>query len=184
MPKRNMPCIKRAKKAIRTTVHLYTGEGAGKTTSAFGVAMRMLGHNKKVVIVQFMKGRKDIGEYKIQKELKNYRVYQAGTKSFIDLKNPSDEDCKKVMDGIRIAKRSVKERPDLLVLDELGLAAARGLVDFEDVLDLLKKVPSKTHTYITGRENPKELFEIADFVTELKTLKQPSRPEYVKGIEY
>ncbi|HLC98428.1 MAG TPA: cob(I)yrinic acid a,c-diamide adenosyltransferase [Candidatus Nanoarchaeia archaeon] len=180
MSKRNLSSMK----FIKTVVHLYTGEGAGKTTSVFGVALRTVGHGKKAVIIQFMKGRKDIGEYKIQKKLRNYHVYQAGSRSFIDFKHPKPDDYRRAKEGIELAERLLRKKPDLLVLDELGLAAARGLVGIEDVLGLLRKVPAKTHTYITGRENPKEFFRIATFVTQLKTLKEPKKPEYIKGIEY
>lgn len=177
MPEKHMP-------AIKTTVHLYTGEGAGKTTSVFGVALRMLGHSKKVAVVQFMKGREDIGEFMMRKKLRGYEVCQAGSKEFIDFKKPGKVHYTLAEKGLRMAEKMIAKKPDLLILDELGLAAARGLVRVDDAIALLRKVPAKTHTYITGRENPREFFRIATFVTELKTLKAPKKPEYVKGIEY
>ena len=177
MSKGNLPSIK-------TTLHLYVGEGAGKSTSAFGVALRTVGQGKKAIIIQFMKGRKDIGEYKIQHKIPNYSVYQCGSRHFIDFKKPKPIHFELAKKGIELAKKLLKEKPHLLVLDELGLAVSRGIVKLEDALDLLKRIPKSTNTYITGRESPKEFFKLATFVTELRTLKEPKAPEYIRGIEY
>jgi cob(I)alamin adenosyltransferase len=74
-------------------VYLWTGEGAGKTTSALGVALRSVGHGKKVVIIQFLKGQKNIGEYKIKKRLEpEYEIRQFGRSKFINPNNPEPED--------------------------------------------------------------------------------------------
>ena len=74
-------------------IHLYTGDAAGKTSAALGRALRAVGHGHKVVIVQFLKGREDIGEFLIQDRLSpEYAIHQYGTEYFIDSDNPSEED--------------------------------------------------------------------------------------------
>ena len=126
--------------------------------SVFGVALRMLGHGKKSVIIQFMKGRKDIGEYKIQGKLgSKYKVYQFGRKEFFDTRNPSAQDKALAQEGLEFAKKLIqKNSPDLLVLDEISLADYIKLIDIDDVIQLINSIPKKTITYITGRMTPKK----------------------------
>jgi len=160
-------------------LYLYTGEGGGKTTAALGLALRSVGHGHKVVIIQFMKGRKDVGEYKIARRLHpNYEIHQFGREEFVDLKNPSKEDKELAEKGVGFAREVLGRKPNLLVLDELNLAVSVGLVKVEDVLKLLDEAPKETVLAITGRYAPKELIEKADFVNEVKDVKHP----YKKGI--
>lgn len=155
-------------------IHLYTGEGEGKTIAALGLAMRAIGHGKKVILVQFMKGRKNIGEYLIAKRLApNFVVRQFGREEFIDLKNPNEEDCRWAREALFFAKEALRSRPDLLILDEVNLAVAIGLIDLGDVLSLLDDVPKDVTVVLTGRRAPKELVERADLVTEMVYVKHP-----------
>ncbi|MFQ5801111.1 MAG: cob(I)yrinic acid a,c-diamide adenosyltransferase, partial [Candidatus Hydrothermarchaeales archaeon] len=96
----------------RGLIYLYTGEGEGKTTNAFGMAMRAVGHGYKVIVVQFMKGRKDeIGEYTIQKRLQPlYEVHQFGRKEFIDFKNPTPEDYELAKKGLEYAEKALEQK--------------------------------------------------------------------------
>lgn len=167
-------------------IYLYTGEAAGKTTSTLGVALRMIAHNKKVIIIQFMKGKKDIGEIMIKDKLgENYEIHQFGREGWVDLKNPSEEDKNLAAKGLEFAKESLKKEPDLLILDEINIAVATGLLNVNAVLDALKEIPEKTHVYMTGRYAPKELIERADYAIELKQIKMPSEmPPPHMGIEY
>ncbi len=174
-------------KRKRGFIHLYTGDGEGKTLTAFGLALRAVGHGYKVIIIQFMKGRKDIGEYKIKDRLQpEYEIYQFGREEFIDLKNPEPIDYELARKALEFAKEALKKRPRVLVLDEINLATAIGLVKVEDVLELLKDIPEETVVVLTGRKAPKELIEIADLVTEMKDIKHPHRAgvEARRGIEY
>jgi len=169
-------------------IHLLTGEGAGKTTSALGVALRAVGHNQKVVIVQFMKGRKEIGEYKIRKKLAPYyEIYQFGRKEFIDLKNPSEKDKELAKKGLEFAKKIIKTKPTpkLLILDEINLACAIGLLDINEVLKFLEDAKKKSITvYLTGRYAHEKLKKVADFVNEIKLVKAPEKYPNIKGITY
>jgi len=171
--------------AKRGPVYLWTGIGAGKTSSALGVALREVGHGRKAIIVQFMKGRKDIGEYKIAKRLKpQYEIYQFGRRGWVDLHKPSQKDVALAHKGLEFAKQCLKRKPSLLVLDELALALAFKLLHIREVVALIEKVPPQTALYITGRFAPRELMEKSDYVTEFITLKQPKNIKAKKGIEF
>jgi len=166
-------------------VYLYTGSGFGKTTSALGLALRAVGQGKKVVIIQFMKGWKNTGEYKIMKRLKpNYRIYQFGRKGFVNLKNPSEGDKKRAQRGLEFAKQEIKKKPFILILDEINLAARIGLVDKKDVLDLLSNIPKETSVVLTGRYAPKEFIKRAEYVHILKLYKNPKHVPATRGIQY
>ncbi len=83
-----------------------------------------------------------------------------------------------------MAKKKAKEKPRLLVLDEVNLALNCKLLDIKDVIDLLKKVPKETSVVLTGRRAPKRLIEFADFVNEIVDIKHPDQIPTVKGIQY
>ncbi|PIN81194.1 cob(I)yrinic acid a,c-diamide adenosyltransferase [Candidatus Woesearchaeota archaeon CG10_big_fil_rev_8_21_14_0_10_30_7] len=169
----------------RGLIYVWTGIGAGKTTSALGVALREVGHGNKAIIVQFMKGLTNIGEFKIANKLSpNYEIYQFGTKHWVDLHHPSKKDIKHAEDGLKFAFKMLKKKPDLLVLDEINLAMAYKLLSTKKVLKLLKEVPAKTSVFLTGRFVPLEIMEIADYVTEFMTIKRPKKIITRKGIEY
>ncbi|MBN1544209.1 cob(I)yrinic acid a,c-diamide adenosyltransferase [Candidatus Woesearchaeota archaeon] len=168
-------------------IHLYTGDGGGKTTAALGVALRALGQGMRVAVVQFMKGRRDIGEWKIQKKLgRNFAVHQFGRKEFVDLHHPSDKDVELANQGLGFAKAEIFEKrpPDVVILDEINIATAIGLLHANDVVEMLKKVPRGVDVYMTGRWAPKEFLEIADYVTLVEDRKRPEKMAARKGIDY
>jgi len=155
-------------------VFLYYGTGAGKTTNALGLALRCVGHGLKAVIIQFMKGRKDIGEYLVRERLAPYyKIIQFGRTGWVDFKNPSEKDKALAREGLKEAERLLKTKPHLLVLDEVCLAAFIGLISVRDVLDLLDKVPEETDVVLTGRYCPPELINRADFVNMIVEVKAP-----------
>ena len=171
--------------AKKGTVHLYTGAGGGKTTSTLGVALRAIGHKQKVIMIQFMKGRKDTGEYKIRKKLSPYfEIRQFGRPGFVNLKKPSKKDKELAQKGLEFARRALKKKPNVLILDEINIATKYKLVDVSDVLDLLENVPAKTTVYLTGRYASKRLIDRADIVNKIVDYKYPKKFLYRKGIEY
>jgi cob(I)alamin adenosyltransferase len=174
------------KTTAKAPVYLWTGNGWGKTTSSLGVALRAMGHGYKTVIVQFMKGWGDaVGEYKIRKKLAPlYEIEQFGRKEWIDLKNPSKADKDLAKKALAFAAKKAKEKPFLLVLDEVNLACAVGLVKTEDVLKFLDKVPASVHVYLTGRYAPPKLIWRADYVNEVVMVKGPKKLKGEKGIDY
>ncbi|MBO3839365.1 MAG: cob(I)yrinic acid a,c-diamide adenosyltransferase [Thermoproteota archaeon] len=165
-------------------IFLYTGTGAGKTTNAIGLAVRAVGHGLKVVIIQFMKGWRT-GEYLIAERLKpEYEIYLAGREGWVNLKNPSEEDKELARKGLLLARDKLREKPDLLVLDELALATYVGLVPVEDVLKLLDELPEETDVVLTGRYAPPELFNRADFVNMVVEAKSPREIYTKRGITH
>jgi len=168
-------------------VYVFTGKGKGKTSAAFGTAMRFLGYGKKVVVVQFLKGGES-GEILLRKNLPGLDVVQFGGEKFVDLKNPSAKDIERVREAMFYARRVTQrvDRPDLLVLDEVNVAISSGMVKESEVLELMGKLPEKTHLIITGRGASKKIMERADLVTEMRDVKHPfAKGEKArKGLEY
>lgn len=166
-------------------IYLYTGEGAGKTTNALGLALRSVGHGNKVVIVQFLKGRKDVGEFKIREKLgSEYEIQQFGTEEFVDPKRLRPIDYEEARKGLEYARSALGKKPDLLVLDEINLVLAGKLLKIEEVLDLLDNLPKETDIVLTGRYAPHELIDRADFVNIIVDVKHPSDTITTKGIQY
>lgn len=173
-----------SKKAL---VYLWSGCGWGKTTSALGVALRAVGHGKKVIIIQFLKGWGDkIGEVAIEKRLApEYEIHQFGTKAWVDLKKPTEKDKALAKAGMAAAFKALKKKPFLLVLDEINLALAVRLVRFQDLTRLLDSAHPSTTIYLTGRSAPQLLKDRADFVTEVIGIKRPKKRVKARpGIEY
>lgn len=167
-------------------VYLSTGDGWGKTTSAVGVALRAHGHGKRVVFIQFMKGRKEkIGEYKAAKRLrKGFVIREFGREEFVDLRKPTADDKCLAMHGIEYAREEIRKKPFLIVLDEINLAAKIGLVGVKDVIATVRAADKSTVVYLTGRGAPKELIKLADYVTEIKEIKRKKIRTNLLGIDY
>jgi cob(I)alamin adenosyltransferase len=181
-------------------VYLYTGTGGGKTANALGLALRSVGHKKKVVIIQFLKWRKDIGEYLIGDRLgEYYEIYQFGRPVWLGKEEKKEafggeefkverikaSDKELAEEALEFAREILNERkPHLLVLDEISLAAHWKLLDVKDILDLLDKVPEETTVVMTGRYAPQELVERADFVNVIQDVKMPKKFKLTEGIQY
>ena len=179
---------------------MYTGTGGGKTANALGLALRSVGHSKKVVVIQFLKWREDIGEYLIKNRLAPYyEIYQFGREAWLGEKEKTEEfagekfevECFNNVDrelakkGIVFARKIMLEKkPHLLVLDEIGLVAHWKLLEVKDVLKLLDSIPEKTTVVMTGRLAPKELSDKADFVNIIQQVKMPKDFELTEGIQY
>ena len=187
--------IKKTVKSFSNTppgsyVHVYTGDGSGKTTSALGIALRSLGHDRNVAIIQFMKGRGDeIGEFKLQNQLgSNYNVYQFGRPEFVDKKELNPEDVALAKKGLSFARQLMKkEQINVLILDEINLTAYYKLLTVRRIisfLDFAKKQSKDLDIYITGRYCPQKLIDYADFATEVKNLKRPDYFYARKGTEF
>ena len=167
-------------------VYLYTGTGAGKTANALGLALRSVGHKHKVIIIQFLKWWRNTGEYQIRDMLAPYyEIYQFGRKGWIGLGNLDEEDKKLAHKALDFAGRIAEEKkPNLLILDEINLALYCQLLEANEVISLLDRLPADTDVVLTGRYAPKELMERADFVNEVKEVKYPRESVTTKGIQY
>lgn len=168
-------------------IYLFTGEGGGKTIAALGLALRSVGQKRKVIIIQFLKGRKDTGEFRIAEKLKPYfKIYQFGRKAFINLRKPGKADTNLARKGFEFAQKCLKQKPDLLILDEINLALAAGMISESEVIRFLKKIPKRMDVVLTGRHASTRLYRVADGVSVVKKVKHvfdrgiPAR----RGIEY
>jgi cob(I)alamin adenosyltransferase len=166
-------------------IHLYTGNGKGKTTAAFGLAIRAVGAGRSVFIAQFVKGM-PYSELDTFKRIPEIEIKQYGLDCFIKNK-PSQKDIDAAQIGFKeitsiIATNSV----DLLILDEICIALYYHLFDEELLLNLLKAKPKEMEIVLTGRYASKVLYEIADLITEMKEVKHYYNDgvEARKGIEY
>ena len=167
-------------------IYLYYGDGAGKTTNALGLALRSLGHGRSVLMVQWMKGWPKTGEFKFQKKVRGYKVKQFGTVGWVDLLNPSEKDKRLAQKGLDYSKKVLhsKHPTKLLILDELAFTMHIGLVNTNEVLSILKKIPKDTDVVITGRKAPPALIRRAEFANELKLIKMPKKMVTTTGIQY
>ena len=166
-------------------VQVYTGDGKGKTTAAFGVALRAAGHNLETLVIQFLKNKKS-GEIKSVKKIEEITVEQYGKPDFIIDGNAKEEDYKKAEEAIKRAEKAILEEDwDIVILDELNLSVYFDLIKIEDVLELLDKVED-TEIIITGRNAKDELIKNADLVTSMEEIKHPYQDGFQarEGIEY
>ncbi len=168
-------------------IHIYTGNGKGKTTAALGQAFRACGHNWKVMMIQFMKGDSSYGEIKSAEKIDNFTIKQFGTENFIDKNNPSDKDIKLAQDGLKFAQKIIENGEyNMVILDEINVAVDFGLIELEDAIKLLEETPEKLVLILTGRYAPEKLFDYADLVSKIEEVKHPYRKGIPsqEGIEY
>ncbi len=170
-------------------VQIYTGDGKGKSTAAFGLALRAAGCGMRVVIVQFMKKGEWYGEIAAFKHLPEIEVYSFGGDKFLKKGNSPDQQNIDLAVAAMAKARVVMadESVDILILDELNNAIYFDLVSEEDALGLIKDKPQHQELVITGRNAPESLMTAADLVTEMREIKHPYRLQGLqgrRGIEY
>ena len=170
-------------------VMVYTGDGKGKTTAALGLALRQIGWGRRVLFIQFMKGQGNVYGERIaaEKYLPLLEIEQHGRDAFVDLKNPAEMD----KDLARAALRRAEEafaggEYGMVVLDEVNVAMACGLIEVGSVLELLRKRPPGLDVVLTGRYCPKEVMEVADMVSSVQEVKHHFQKgvRAKEGIEY
>lgn len=158
-------------------IHVYTGDGKGKTTAAFGLAIRAHYAGKKVYIGQFVKDMK-YNETKIQDELADIRIEQLGKGCFIE-NSPKEEDKEAALKALTKCGEILKSGEyDLVILDEITIAIYFKLFSTEELIKILRNRDDKVEVVITGRYAPIEIIEIADLVTDMKEVKH----YYSKGV--
>lgn len=167
--------------ANRGLVMVYTGNGKGKTTAALGLALRQIGWGRRVLFLQFMKGEGNVYGERIaaQKYLPLLEIEQLGREEFVNLSDPDPIDRKLAQQGLERAKEAIKSKQyGLVVLDEVCVATACGLVSAEQVIELLGAVPEGTDVVLTGRYCPEAIIDMANMVSEVREVKH----HYKKGI--
>lgn len=166
---------------------VHTGKGKGKSTAAWGMALRCLGHGYRIGVVQFIKGRDTIGELKVFRQFPEQVTWKVMGEGFTWETQDRERDTEMAMAAWK-ASCELMADPDirLVILDELNIALRYGYVDADDVLDALSARRDDLHVVVTGRNAPGALIEIADLVTEMTLVKHPFR-EGVRsqpGIEF
>jgi cob(I)alamin adenosyltransferase len=168
-------------------VQVYTGNGKGKTSAAFGLALRAVGRGLKVYVIQFIKGGFDYGELYMVDRLPNIKLKAFGRGRFIIEKPPEKKDVKLAEEALTLAEEVVENGEyDIVILDEINVALNLRLIAQERVLKLINNKPKHVELVLTGRYAPPEIIEIADLVTEMREIKHPFNKGYQarKGIEY
>ena len=167
-------------------VQIYTGDGKGKTTAAFGLALRAAGQGNKVLIYQFLKPPSlDIGErFALQLGAVRIRTEALDTpwnmsKSFEDEKAVARMQAAISEALDRIAQTAEKKFYDVLILDEIVFCLSKGLAKLEDIKNIIDRRDPLVEIVMTGRGATRELIELADLVTEMKNIKHP----FDKGIK-
>ncbi len=166
-------------------IHLYTGNGKGKTTAALGLAIRAVGAGKKVFIAQFVKGI-HYSELDALKRFPEIVINQYGLDCFI-INQPTEKDILAAQKGLNEVKKAIESHLyDVIVLDEICIALYYQLISLDDLKNVLKNHPENIEIVLTGRYAPEELIEISDLVTEMKEIKHyfNNGIQARKGIDY
>jgi cob(I)alamin adenosyltransferase len=163
-------------------VHIYTGDGKGKTTAAVGLAVRAFGSGLRVLFAQFLKGRES-GEIKILRELEpGFRVCRSGFAGKFTWQMDESEfsEAKKEQNSFLdvVIAEAFSGKWDMLILDEILVAVNVGIIDKCRVERLVKEKPEDLELVMTGRSAPESLIQMAAYVSEIRAVKHP----YEKGI--
>ena len=163
-------------------IHLFTGNGKGKTTAALGIGLRAAGHNMNVIMIQFMKGQES-GEISTQL----FQIERFGLPEFI---MPNDNLKKHVDIFQKGIKRTLEifesDLFDVIILDELASAPSIKIAAIDEIISLIQKKPLRCELIITGRNAPNELIDMCDVVTEMKEIKHCYNKgiNAIKGIDF
>lgn len=173
-------------------VAIFTGNGKGKSTASFGIALRSAGNRMPVLIVQFIKGEWKTGEVEALAQFAPLvRIERMGRGFTIDhLRNPriTDNEHQLAADAAitLVREQIVSGAWAVVILDEILGAIKAGLVSLETVIGLVEAKPEMLHLILTGRDAPDALIERADLVTEMREIKHPFRAGIMaqRGIEF
>lgn len=166
-------------------IHLYTGNGKGKTTAALGLAIRAIGAGYSVFIGQFVKGM-HYSELDALKRFPEITLRQYGLDCFI-VNKPTEKDIKAARNGLNEATNVIlNNQYDLIILDEICIALYYHLFTIAELIDVIKQKPEPMELILTGRYAPKELYEYADLITEMNEIKHYYNQgiQARKGIEF
>ena len=168
--------IMATKTVERGILLVNTGKGKGKSSSAFGMVMRCLGHGMKVGIVQFIKGAWETGEAKLLARFPDLVTIKTLGEGFTWETQDRTRDLAAAARAWEAARAMLAEPGyRMVVLDEINVALRYELVDLAAVLEALAARPQHQHAVLTGRNAPEALIEAADLVTEMTLVKHPFR---------
>ena len=156
----------------RGLVLVHTGEGKGKSSSAFGVVFRAAGWGMRVCVIQFIKGQWKTGEQQAAKRFDNIEWHALGDGFTWDTQNPKQDQrtSREIWD---LCKQKIRSQDyDLIVLDEINYCCGYGWLSGAEIADFIRtQKPPWMHLILTGREAPEELVSLADTVTEMRLIK-------------
>ena len=179
--------IMAGKTVERGLVIVHTGKGKGKTTAALGMVCRMIGHGKRVAVIQFIKGAMQTGEKVVFDAFPDQVEFRPMGEGFTWNTQDRARDVAVAMDAWAAAKARIADPEiDMVVCDELNIALRYDYVPLDEVLETLRGKPEGKHVVITGRNAPEALIEAADLATEMALLKHPFRSgvKAQAGIEF
>jgi cob(I)alamin adenosyltransferase len=166
---------------------VHTGLGKGKSTAAFGMVLRCIGHGMRVGIVQFVKGAWGTGERDVLAKFPELVTCRAMGEGFTWDTQDRERDIAAARAAWGTAKAMIADPSySLVLLDELNIVLRYDYLPLDDVLDTLKTKPRDLHVIVTGRNAKPELIDVADLVTEMTMVKHPFRAgvKAQKGIEF
>ncbi|MEG3620333.1 cob(I)yrinic acid a,c-diamide adenosyltransferase [Magnetovibrio sp. PR-2] len=168
-------------------VIVHTGKGKGKSTAAWGMVLRMLGHGRRVGIVQFVKGKWDTGERGVFEKFGDQCIIEAHGEGFSWESQDLERDKAAAGKAWDAACRLMADDTiDLVVMDEINIALRYGQLDAEKVLKGLNSKRDDLHVVLTGRNALDAVIDVADLVTEMAQIKHPFRSgiKAQEGIEF
>ena len=166
---------------------VHTGKGKGKSSAAFGMVMRAIGHGMKVGVVQFVKGAWNTGERVVLEKFPELCTVRVMGEGFTWETQDRQRDITHAKAGWQEAKRMILDDSfRMVLLDELNIVLRYDYLPLEEVLEVLNTRPHGTHVIVTGRNASERLIEIADLVTEMELVKHPFRSgvKAQPGIEF
>jgi len=160
----------------RGLIIVHTGKGKGKSSAAFGMVFRAIGHGFNIGIVQFVKGKWGTGERDVLEKFPDQVTIKAMGEGFTWDTQDRARDIAAAKNAWQEAKKMIgDENFKMVLLDELNICLRYDYLDIDEVVQVLKDKPVDTHVIITGRNAKEELIEIADLVTEMTQIKHPFR---------
>ena len=172
----------------RGLIIVHTGNGKGKTTAAMGMALRAVGHNFKILMIQFIKGTWHYGELDAVKKLNSYFEIAPMGKGFVSFERGSDKEHRlAVIEAWEFFKEKMRlDEFDMIILDEINNVVDYNFLPIDEVLKTLKSKPDRIHLVLTGRNAHPMIIEMADLVTEMREIKHPFQKgfEAQTGIEF
>jgi len=175
------------KTAEKGLLIVHTGPGKGKSTAAFGMVLRAIGHGMKVGVVQFVKGAWSTGERTVLERFPELVEIKAMGEGFTWNTADRQRDMRAARAAFDEARRMVADASySLVILDELNIVLRNDYLPLDEVLDALAARPAGQHVVVTGRNAKPELVALADLVTEMTLVKHPFRDgvKAQKGIEF
>jgi cob(I)alamin adenosyltransferase len=166
---------------------VHTGAGKGKTTAAFGMVLRCIGHGMRVGVVQFVKGAWGTGERDVLAKFPDLVACRAMGEGFTWDTQDRERDIAAARAAWDMAKAMIADPGySMVLLDELNIVLRYDYLPLDEVLDVLKAKPRGLHVVVTGRNAKPEMIEAADLVTEMTLVKHPFRAgvKAQKGIEF